>query len=401
LWTFGLALDGVTLAKVFGPYFSPVFFAVLVIGLVLESGTIARRDTKFALIVRDLMDAATGTKGTSFDVFSEFAIVLMHKAQFNGAITYVDGILSGITDRRLSQFQRLDIFGDVRIEMPTIASSEGDLGETFKRALESGIPMRAESGTCEFVLVPIGQNALICLFQSTGLAAVKVSNLEQIVSLSTSAFRAVDDKLLDATMALNSSLARVKKELSNGSYPLTSGAIFFDVVDYSKHCENFGLPYAEYISAKFFPALMKYMDGYATPESIRGDEIYFVVCTEVTKSKRDVLSQTAEAVVRLNGFLIEEGKTLSSEHGFPKPDFRIGVSIGEGNLVVDDVIVRTSGEHINRAKRLQDSANRNEILVDSVIADCGTPIVSIGKKIVVVKKNEIEATKIGIKRRAA
>jgi class 3 adenylate cyclase len=100
--------------------------------------------------------------------------------------------------------------------------------------------------------------------------------------------------------------------------------------------------------------------------------------------------------------MLKDAQSLSQGEGFGRVDFRIGFTIGEGTLVVDDVQTRASGDHINKAKRLQDSASKGEFLTDSdTITQLNDQnILVLSKKQIVVKKNIIEAVKVGVKRAA-
>jgi len=210
-------------------------------------------------------------------------------------------------------------------------------------------------------------------------------------------------KLLETNgYKLNSSLAKLRPTLGDGLHEFETGAIFLDIADYSKSTEYYGESYSSFISSIVFPSMVKYMADYCIPEVVRGDEIYFVTTSLFQKSNDSIAKMTSKSVRRLAEFLKDVIPELCLSHGFPTVEFRIGVTHGKGAIMVDDTQVRTSGDHINRAKRLQDAASKGEILSDSQSfnSDFSENLIAISKKNIVVKKNIIEAVKVGVKRAA-
>jgi class 3 adenylate cyclase len=200
----------------------------------------------------------------------------------------------------------------------------------------------------------------------------------------------------------NQSLTKLKSTLPNGVYERAIGALFIDIVDYTKSNETYGDDFTKFVSSSYFPAMVKYMSSYATPEVVRGDEVFFVVTPELSSVEGDIHKQSFQAIHSLQKFINEVGNKICAESGFPALVFRMGMTVGTGHIVVDDVQVRTSGDHINRAKRLQDSASKGEILIDGTTYDhyFKDHVIPISRKSIIVKKNIVDAVKIGFKKSA-
>ncbi len=403
VWAIALLVDSSSVFSAFGQFFSPVFFGVLVCGLAFQAGTISRKRSEQFECSKELIAIATKSDQAPIDSINTFANALMIKTGFTSYSIYLDGTLIGTSDRSSQRYERVAAGGKINSLAPSsLVINDGD-GKFIAKAISSStvLTMKGESKDGWFSVVPIGNRGAICLATSNKDATPDLVFFDSILDLSAPALNAADSKLRELSRGLNSSLARLRGRIDNGSYELVSGAIFIDIADYSKHCESYGTAYAEFISSSFFPAMIKYLDGLATPESVRGDEVYFVIARELSTTELSIGALTSKALVKLYSFLNEEGLRLAHDNGFDAVEYRLGVTMGEGNLVIDDVQVRTSGEHINRAKRMQDSASKGEILADiALVENSEGQIFSITKKSIIVKKNQIEAARVGIKRAA-
>jgi hypothetical protein len=403
LWSLALLADSTSLITAFGPFFSPVFFAILVGGLTAEAGRIARRTALLHRNAQEIGLISTNLTLTPTESINSLADALMYRTDFAGYSVYLDSSLVGTSNRAGERFSKIGHAGKVCADAPTTLEVCDGEATLIRQAIanKEAITQNGIRTGGWFSVIPIGEHAVICLTTDKTKKKPDLSYFISMLEIIAPSLRAIESRLLELSTILNSSLARLKKDYKNGSYDLHSGAIFIDIAEYSKNCESFGTSYAEFISSVYFPSMIRYMESWATPEVVRGDEIYFVIANELTKKNVDIIPLTALAIQRIHSFVNDDGYRIAKEQGYPKVEYRIGATIGNGNLVVDDVQVRTSGEHINRAKRLQESASKNEVLVDqALIQGSNDVLISLSQKSVVVKKNLIEAVRVGIRKAA-
>lgn len=253
-----------------------------------------------------------------------------------------------------------------------------------------------------YLVVPLGRYAVICLSADKKIAKNSAGETKQLISLLTSSLELVKEKLSRSVSLTGSSLNKLRASYGDGTYKKTIGAIFIDIAEYSKKTEEFGEAYASFVSSELLPDLIKTLKDTALPEVVRGDEILFIVCDETPAVARDIPRDTSIAIQKLYMFMTTTAQHQSNQSGFGKVEFRIGFTIGSGAIVIDDVQARTSGDHINKAKRLQDIAAKGELYTDSeTIALIGNScLLPLSRVSLVVKKNVIEAVKVGVKRAA-
>ena len=253
-----------------------------------------------------------------------------------------------------------------------------------------------------YLVLPLGNLGAICFSSSRRLPRYTVGETRQLINLLTPSLQLINEKLKSLVSLTGSSLNKLRTSYGDGTFPMTIGAIFIDIADYSKKAEQYGECYTSFISSQLLPALIKNMKDHSLPEVVRGDEVLFIVCDEKPDQARDISLETAKSIHRLSAYMLTEAQTLSSQEGYGKVEFRVGFTVGEGSIVIDDVQARTSGDHINRAKRLQDAAAKGEFLTDTetMSAIKSGSLLVLAKTSIVVKKNVIEAVKVGVKRAA-
>jgi hypothetical protein len=98
-------------------------------------------------------------------------------------------------------------------------------------------------------------------------------------------------------------------------------------------------------------------------ESSKGDELHFTLLNSSLPNDQGVDQATYESVANLLKFIIEESEIISSANGFPAQQFTLGAAVGIGELIIDERHVRTSGNFVNYAKRLQQIAGKNQALL--------------------------------------
>lgn len=259
------------------------------------------------------------------------------------------------------------------------------------------------SQLCDFRKVDFKVSDLftIRLFTKTKYPEYVIHEAVDILSIAITALKAFETFLVNSTSSMNQSLSKLRASMGEGVHDRQIGAIFIDIVDYSKHTESLGNDYTTFISSNVIPLLIQEAKNEALPEVVRGDEVLFVVCTETCRDE-NISSATEACVAKLMRAIDSTVFNLCKEYGFPKVEVRLGFTVGEGTLVVDSIQVRSSGDHINRAKRLQDVCKKNEVWTDQTTISSFEPksLVVIKNTQIVVKKNIIEAVKVGVKRAA-
>lgn len=253
-----------------------------------------------------------------------------------------------------------------------------------------------------FMILPLGAFGAICFTTTEKIPTHVAGETKKLLTLLTPSIQLLNEKLSRLVSLTGSSLSKLRSTYGDGAYPKTIGAIFIDIADYSKRAEEYGEAYTSFVSSSLLPGFIKSLKDMALPEVVRGDEVLFIVCDESPSTNRNIYEDTANAIQKISTYMQSDAQTLSREEGFGKVEFRVGFTVGEGTIVIDDVQARTSGDHINRAKRLQDAASKGDFFTDSeTMSQIGHfSILPLSKTQIVVKKNIIEAVKVGVKRAA-
>lgn|GEM_PF-2798608 len=401
-WTFAQYMDNLKLVFNFGFYNAP--FYILIISLIL----IYRIYSSFKLDELVVRVSGTINAGVSNarNIQEGIQSVLMDISKivhFEKLSCYVDEYVLGAAEKSGEYMRRIYEIGydgedrDSRIDILNSFSATTNALKSNKPFIGKG----AKDGQW-YVIVPILNLVTINLSTKRNIEGYKAFESFELIQRLEPILKNIKTLLEQHGYKYNSSLAKLRPILGDGLHEMDIGAIFIDVVDYSKHTESYGDDYPNFISSKLFPALVKFMSPYAIPEVVRGDEIYFVVTSQIQPEAQNVGVATAIAICKLDAFIKEVAPGICLAAGFPKLEVKIGATHGRGAIVVDDVQVRTSGDHINKAKRLQDSAQKGEILVDAQSFHSGFdgPLVGINQKTIVAKKNVIEVVRVGVKRAA-
>ena len=253
-----------------------------------------------------------------------------------------------------------------------------------------------------FMILPLGKFGAICFTTTERIPLHVAGETKKLLNLLTPSLQLLNEKLSRLVSLTGSSLSKLRSTYGDGTYSKTIGAIFVDIADYSKRAEEFGEAYTSFVSSSLLPGFIKCLKDVALPEVVRGDEVLFIVCDESPTPQKNIYEDTAIAVQKIASFMQKEAQTLSKEEGFGKVEFRVGFTVGEGTIVIDDVQARTSGDHVNKAKRLQDAASKGEFFTDAETMSLmqNLCILPLSKTQIVVKKNIIEAVKVGVKRAA-
>lgn len=401
-WAIAQFMDTVKLNSNFGFYAAPLYILLISMFLIYRIFSIQKRN----LTIQSLSSSITESLRSSKDIQTAISTVLRDLSLTipNSRMScYVDEFVLGSAGTPgISMFRVCDTGYDKLERSSHISISESE--SPTKESLDTKLPVirAGENDGIWFIVLPIDGCATINVSFTKRTQSFHAFEALEILKKLMPALDGIKSLFEKHGYKMNSSLAKLRPSLRDGIHEVETGAIFIDIAEYSKLTEEYGDSYAGFISSTFFPSLIKHMSSFATPEVVRGDEVYFVVSDYTSTHPGNISEKTSHAVFKISEFLTKTAPDICSESGFPLVEFRIGVTVGPGAIVVDDIQVRTSGDHINKAKRLQDAAAKGEILTDDVSFRGGfaNNLVSISKKTIVVKKNIIEAVKVGVKRAA-
>ena len=401
-WAFAQFMDTIKLNSNVGFYAAPLYIMLISLFLIYRIFSIQKRN----LVVQSISSSITESLRASRDIQQGINSVLrdltvaIPSARMS---CYVDEFILGAASAPGTSMIRISDIGFKLIERNKQLNILVDDSPT-RECLKNGqtIVRTGQADNIWFIVVPLAGCATINISFTKKTPSFYAFEALEIVTKLMPALNGVKTLFEQQGYKMNSSLAKLRPKLGDGIHELETGAIFIDIADYSKFTEEYGDSYAGFISSDFFPSLIKHMSAYATPEVVRGDEAYLVISEHTSTHPGNIAAKTAYATTKLFDFLTKISPEICTTAGFPVIEFRIGVTVGPGAIVVDDIQVRTSGDHINKAKRLQDAAAKGEILTDESSFNNGfsSNLVSISKKTIVVKKNIIEAVKVGVKRAA-
>lgn len=329
--------------------------------------------------------ALTLSNGTCFELCSVYS-----SPSFSEDITHQERFVLNFASEGISSPK--DVLLDA-VEAPLIL-----------RALQSQslVQEKGSRDGKDFLITPLGKSTVICLTTKKTLSKELVDDSTALISLLSPSLQLITERLRQYKVAEKLSLSKLRATHGTGAFSKKIGALFIDIAEYSKLTETYGASYSQFISSVLLPELVAYLSKLALPEVVRGDEVLFIVCSATPGDDLNVTKRTSEAVRALAAFSEKNASLICRSHGFPKAEFRIGFTLGDGNLVIDEVQTRTSGEHVNRAKRLQDSARKGEIWTDAeTICQLDKEgIITLSRTNIVVKKNIVEAVRVGVKHAA-
>ena len=121
-----------------------------------------------------------------------------------------------------------------------------------------------------------------------------------------------------------------------------------------------------------------------------GDEIYLIITNDLIPAEMNIESAALEVLASIDEFFQVQGSNLCVSFGFPPLTSSIGINIGIGWIISDSISVRTSGNIVNHAKRLQEEAGKDGILARSLIGlDLKGSNYAFGDEILIQKKKQI------------
>ena len=398
-WGSAQALDWLKQLSGVGFFAAPLYLAAIAFYLTYS---VARQQSKLikANTIAKTLEHYVESSLKPADLIKEIGKLLESESCFNLHSIYLKHTFLGNTLNEM-EFVKLkgakenspEVIVLDQLETPVFTKAMSD------QVMVEGIGLRDKN---RYLILPLGAFGAICFTSTEYVSRHASGETRQLLNLLAPSLRLINEKLDRLISITGASLNKLRSTYGDGVFPMTIGALFIDIADYSKKAEMFGDTYTSYVSSVLLPGLIKNMKDLALPEVIRGDEILFIICDETPLREREISSETVKAVQRLSAYMSSEAQKSSAQEGFGKVDFRVGFTVGEGTLVIDDVQARTSGDHINKAKRLQDAAAKGEFLTDSeTLKAIGDGVlVPLARTSIVVKKNLIEAVKVGVKRAA-
>lgn len=327
----------------------------------------------------------------------QVALIMHMQTKFSRLSVYLDSYCLGTDSRPGQNFVRILESGYRKstAEDSSISVREGR-GLKMYEAITERKPLlrRSISDKASFINVPIGPHVCLNLsddgYKPDYVAEQSFAVVEELHAV----LGGLADRFVEYGARTNVALERLRSEKGDGIWPVDMAAIFVDVCDFSHLTEQFGQPFAEFVSGTYLPALCRYVCDWAVREYSRGDEVYLVCLSGVTPGSSEVLTSCISCLGLLEEFADRVGSTLCHGSGFPTLQLSIGANIGKASLICDSFQVRTTGDMVNEASRLKDAAGKGEILVHKNLADLFPEEhrARLGKRVpILVKRTLVEA----------
>jgi class 3 adenylate cyclase len=270
-------------------------------------------------------------------------------------------------------------------------------GRFMKEAIGSGKPLYgigANGG--QFICVPIGELACINLSDHNARDPVFGHIANSFVGMLQPAIQAIEAHLKSAADSSKFAINRLRDTLGIGTYECALGAVFIDIVGYSQLSDKFRDPFRRFIADQYFPSLLKAIQTHMTLEFTRGDEAYFCVLEHFVAPGLSIAEELQNGLSACWRFQHEISPELCRQAGFPVIRLRIGAAMGTGTLSITSMEVKTLGEVVNHAKRLQEDAMEGEILITSALSRAlpGSNLRFGALKRSLIKNNLIEARSV-------
>jgi len=396
-WTALLSMETWVLWGGSGTYTAPAFLVFLNgISTYLKISERRRTDRIENAVGRIL--ASISSQLSVNQVLAELAMISSREANFKRVSAYLDAFCLGRCDVPRKRFVRVSEHGyEKDTSKDTIIELGPESGAVMKQAMDSEqMLLRLGADGAWFLVVPLGPHACINLSNDKPGSEFDAYESEEAIRRLLPSLRAIDRRLIEQGMSQSGSFQKLRSKRGDGKWEEVIGSVFADINDYSKFSEHYGAPFTAFVSDAYLPSLIKYLSDYATPEHLKGDEVYFVILGDLLSPGTDINKGTLSAVSLIDAFAREDGASLCESAGFPILTVSIGASCGMATLVCDPVQVRTAGAEVNNAKRLQEAAGREGILLRS---QCFVPFdgfaFSFGEEInILQKKNLIQAIRL-------
>lgn len=377
---------------------TPSLLVVLSIGLI--SLKINERNTgELAAVVAQHIASCFEGESKLEELMSKVALLTGKASQFSRVSAYVDGFVLGATERQGEFFVRVFENGyNKETSLDSAVQFATGRGHLMQKAISSRDVLlgQGKQDQAWYAIVPIGSLACINISDDSKTKVSDVTQRAEILRRVMPALARLEERLSDYAVKQCLGLEKLRARFGKTNFERKVGCIFFDVDRYSVYTEQYGEIFSSFVSEIYLPALVKKVTPWAVPEYMRGDEIYFVSVEDLLPAGVLIELATANALREAASFSLNEGRDLSVKNGFPPLTMKAGVAVGQASVICDSVKVRTSGQIINEAKRLMDTASEGQILfrVDPGNRNLTIDIEMSDEFVILQKKNLIYAREI-------
>lgn len=358
-----------------GTYKSPLVIIFLTSAIVVLNRRESQNTARIEITVKRILNLLSSNIPAT-DLFREATLAVFSETTFKRFSIYIDSYCIGKSDRPLQRFERVEEYGykkDTRMDRE-IAFSDGN-GKVMQEAIAQGrIIFRQGFQDHWYCVIPIGR--LGCINLSNDVVADPVAAHEsfEIVSRLQSVLGSLADKLLAHTMRKSSFLNKIKTLRGYGEWPVQLGAIFLDLSDFSTCVNRYKMlhrgkdVFGPFVTGTYLPALIKAAGDFVQFEKSEGDLLYLVVLPDFLPANENVSIATTKVITSICSFVSNEGARLCNEAGFEPIDLCVGAYVGHGTIICDEYEVRTVGDTVNFAARLQSCAPRESVMVPEFLA---------------------------------
>jgi class 3 adenylate cyclase len=351
-----------------------------------------RKAENIELAVRNILESSEAKMPIDAIIYN-IATTLKNETRFSRASAYIDAFCLGESKQPGKAFLRVMEAGYKKdMSNDKVISFQDQRGTFMAEAITKQnvcLNFSPQTGVA-FINVPVGRHA--CINLSNDLpsdpyhAYESLNNIKRIFpSLSL-----LERRLIDIGFQEGAALQKLRLKKGDGRWEEELGSIFLDINDYSRIADSFGDSFTRFISDTYVPALIKTLSGSAVSEHFAGDEIYFIIIQDLLPPGTLIKGAVLECLIKIDAFVEVSGSEMCISHGFPPVSASIGVNIGVGTIISDSVSVRTTGNVVNHAKRLQEESGKGGILIkDGLDLDLSGSRFSLGELVIIQKKKQV------------
>jgi hypothetical protein len=398
VWILVLIFDGYKLIFLTGSFLSPVILACITLFVgylkVKENNKAQRIEISSTRIL-----SAIESKSPVREILTQLASIVSGDTHFSRVSAYIDGFCLGFAEHPGVVYYRVMESGYQKntVKDERIDFQEGR-GTYMFEAIQKGemVLRKSQRDDAWFIVVPLGKHACLNLSDSRPVSPYSAYESEELLKRLLPSLRTLNDKLIEHGMRQGFALEKLRSAKGDGKFDVEIGALFADINSYSTYTERYGTSFSDFVTAIYLPAMIKNLSKWVVPEFVRGDEIYFLSIKDLLKENDSTADAILNAAHELEKFTYNEGANLCKQNGFEPLTLSVGIAHGPAVLICDSIKVRTSGQTVNEAKRLQESAGKGETLVHvSLKALTENKGFKFGEEFpVLVKKNFIMAVKL-------
>ena len=391
-WTITQFLDGLLLWTGSGGYSGPSLI-LLLSASAFYLRFLERRETAGIDLAVSKILSVVESDAPIEKVLEEVANITREETKYGRVSAYVDGFCLGAADSPGQSFYRVFQTGYKKdTSRDSVISFSENRGGLMQAAVQSRQPFLAlgkETGAW-FMIVPIGVHATLNLSDDHAKSNFLAYESREIIRRIFLSLLSLERRLIDLGFLQGAALQKLRSKRGDGVWEEEFGAIFVDINDYSQLADAYGDSFTKFISNTYIPSCIKAVAKSAVSEHIAGDEIYFIVISDLLAKGVSIRQGVIDSLSAIDEFVANEGAALCAGAGFSPLSASIGISIGSGSIVCDTVSVRTTGKIVNHAKRLQEEAGKGGILIarSAQLTFDGSNYI-VGEETVVCRKKQV------------